>query len=331
MKKNYLLLAVSAVVLASCGGTQEFAITSGGENLSALTKITDGDGPCISPFGGDYGKNLFFAQGEKKGYSVYYNIYKKDNPLANVSAQKTSGDNFNYSPVYCEAIDKIAFRCKNEGMKASDIFMMDGSQGKALRQITESTNDFENHPSFSSDGTYIAYDKQSYSYYATYSSRSSLLTGVAGTTVVQHSDVWIKNLKTGETTLLGNGYQPCFSPDDKQIAYVKYSGDARSTSIYIMNADGTNQLQVTDAKKGYAFNPRWSPDGKKIIFQASRKDKKDADIYIVDIDGENLVQLTTNKSEDITPYWTKDGYIYFASDRGGKKGNYQIWRFYYGK
>lgn len=328
MNKNYSLLVASVVLLASCG-SKEFAITSGGENLSALTKITDGEGTsCISPFGGDYGKNLFYAQGEKKGAYVYYNIYKKENPLASASAQKTSGDNFNYSPTYCEATDKIAFRCKNDGMKSSDIFMMDGSQGKALRQVTESTNENENHPSFSSDGTYLVYDKQSYSYY----SNSSFLAALGGTTttIVQHSDVWIKNLKTGETTLLGNGYQPCFSPDDKQIAFVKYSGDAKSTSIYIMNTDGTNQVQVTDAKKGYAFNPRWSPDGKKIIFQASKKDKKDADIYIIDIDGENLTQLTTNKSEDITPYWTKDGYIYFASDRGGKKGNYQIWRFKYG-
>lgn len=329
MNKNYLLLAISAVALVSCGGAKEFAITSGGENLTALTKITDADGPCLTPFGGDYGKNLFYAQGEKNGYATYYNIYKKDNPLANVSSQKTSGNNSNYSPAYCEATDKIAFRCKNEGMKASDIFMMDGAQGKALRQLTESTNDYEGHPSFSPDGTLIVYDKQSYSYYLTYTP-TSLFTGMRGTTVVQHSDIWIKNLNTGETTLLGNGYQPCFSPDGKQIAYVKYSGDANSTSIYIMDIDGTNQIQVTDAKKGYAFNPRWSPDGKKIVFQSSKKDKKDADIYIVGVDGDNLIQLTTNQSEDITPYWTKDGFIYFASDRGGKKGNYQIWRFQYG-
>ena len=69
-------------------------------------------------------------------------------------------------------------------------------------------------------------------------------------------------------------FRSCFSPDGTKIAYVKYSSDAKSTSIWIMNIDGSEQVQVTDAKKGFALNPRWSPDGTKLIFQSSKKDKK---------------------------------------------------------
>ena len=118
------------------------------------------------------------------------------------------------------------------------------------------------------------------------------------TVIVQNSDIWMKDMKTGETTLLSNGYQPSFSPDGKKVAYVKYSSDAKSTSIWVMNIDGSEQVQVTDAKKGFAFHPRFSPDGKRIVFQSSKKDKKDADLYVVDTDGNNLVQLTVNKSYD---------------------------------
>ena len=326
MNKNFFILALSALGVVSCGSSK-FAVTSAGENLSALTKVTDGEESCITPFGGDNGKNLFYAQGQDKG--KYYNIFKKENPFASASIQKTSGKNLNYAPTYCEATDRIAFRCQNEGMSSSDIYMMSGTQGKALTQVTETTSDFENNPCFSSDGTYLVYDKQTYEVYKKVNLGSLLLGFGPSTIYVENSDIWVKNLKTGESTLIGKGYQPCFSPDDKQIAYVKYSTDAKSTSIYIMNIDGTNQIQVTDAKKGYAYNPRWSPDGKKIIFQATKKDKKDSDIYVVGVDGENLTQLTMNKSTDIPPYWTTDGYIYFASDRGDKKGNYQIWRFKY--
>jgi TolB protein len=94
-----------------------------------------------------------------------------------------------------------------------------------------------------------------------------------------------------------------------------------------MITDGSNMVQVTDAKKGYAFHPRYSPDGRKIVFDFYKKDKKDNDIYIIDVDGNNLTQVTINKSYDGQPYWTSDGYLYFVSDRGAKAGNRQIWRF----
>lgn len=94
-----------------------------------------------------------------------------------------------------------------------------------------------------------------------------------------------------------------------------------------MNVYGSEQVQLTDTKKGSALNPRWSPDGTRLIFQSSKKDKKDFDLYVIDVDGNNLTQLTIKKSYDGQPYWTTDGYIYFVSDRGNEAGNYQIFYF----
>ena len=265
----------------------------------------------------------FFCVRENKRW---FNIYKKGNPFSAAMTQKTSGKNLNYSPVYCPALDKIAFRCQLEGSNTSDIYMMTDSKGKALNQITESSNAYEDYPSFNSDGSLLAYSRIQYSYYKKWNFWSSF--GFGGTSViVENSEIWIKNFKTGETTLLGNGYQPCFSPDGSKIAYVKYSSDAKSCSIWTMNVDGSEQVQVTDAKKGYAFHPRWSPDGTKLVFQASKKDKKDFDIYLIDTDGNNLIQVTINQSYDGMPYWTTDNFLYFVSDRGNTDGNFQIWRF----
>lgn len=322
MKKLFVGIA-SLTLFCSCAS--HFAIMSGDENLQALTKVTDGDQPCITPFGGDNGADLYFAVMEK---NKYYNIYKKDNPFASAMIQKTSGKNYNYSPAYCEAVDKIVFRCQNEGNNTSDIFTMPNSKGKTLTKITESNNAFENNPCFSKDGKYVVYDKQTYRALTNVSALGYLL-GLSGVTytIYENSEIWMKNLESGETVLLGNGYQPTFSPDGKTIAYVKYAGDTKSCNIWTMSIDGDNQVQITDAKKGFAFYPRWSPDGKSLVFQATSQDKKDADLYIVGIDGNNLTQLTVNKSHDGTPYWTTDGYLYFVSDRGNKKGNYQIWRF----
>lgn len=319
-----LAFGIISSTFASCS-TKQFAIASGDESLTTLTKVTDNEEPCMTPFGGDEGKALFFSAQES---NKYMNIYKKENPFSNAMTQLTSGKNYNTQPVYNAATGKVAFRCKNEGSSTSDIYILTDGKGKALSQITESSDAFEENPSFSKDGSFLVYNKVSYSYYQSYAGLMGALFG-SNTVIIQNSEIWFKNLKTGENVLLGNGYQPTFSPDSKKIAFVKYSSDAKSCSIWMMDLDGSNPVQITDAKKGYAMKPCWSPDGTKIIFQSYKKDKKDVDLYVVDINGNNLKQLTKNKSYDGEPYWTTDNNIYFTSDRGGKKGNFQIWRFKY--
>ena len=121
------------------------------ESLQALTKVTDNEEPCLYPFGGDNGSPLFFVARENK---KWFNVYKKDNPFSAAIIQKTSGKNLNFNPVFCPAIDKIAFRCQLEGSNTSDIYMMTDSKGKALNQVTESNNAFEDYPSFNSNGSF---------------------------------------------------------------------------------------------------------------------------------------------------------------------------------
>ena len=324
--KKFLFAALLTAVALNVDAKKKFAITMTGENLATLTQVTDNQEPCMDPFGGDNGSPLFFAVRENK---KYFNIYKKANPFSAAMSQKTSGKNFNRTPWYNPATDKIAFSCMQDGSSTSDIYTMFDGKGKALSQITETSDAYEENPSLNKEGTMLVYNKVQLSYWRR-ANWATMLFGFGGSTVViQNSDIWMKNLATGETTLLSNGYQPSFSPDGKKVAYVKYSSDAKSTSIWVMNVDGSEQVQVTDAKKGFAFHPRWSPDGKRIVFQSSKKDKKDADLYVVNTDGNGLVQLTVNKSYDGQPYWTTDGYIYFVSDRGNAPGNYQIWRFKY--
>lgn len=283
-----------------------YDMTANGEILTALTKITDNN-DSFCPFGGDNGGTLFFAYSYNDSYS---NICKKDNPLSGAMTQMTEGKNFNSFPTYCKAIDKIAFSAKLEGSFSSDIYMMNASQGKALTQVTSTPNDDENHPCFSQDGKYLVYD------------RIPVYGGVS------QSQIWLKNTDTGENMLLGNGWTPSFSFDGKRIAYCKPTGDGEHCNIWIMNVDGENQTQLTDMSLRSAQRPRFSPDDKHLVFDASDI-SGNMDIYVIDIDGRNLTRLTLNKSKDVDPYWSQDGYIYFASERGDKKGNLNIWRFKY--
>ncbi len=63
-----------------------------------------------------------------------------------------------------------------------------------------------------------------------------------------------------------NDGSPQWSPDGKQIAFVRADGD--KPQIWILPLGGGEAHAITKSEYG-ATNPRWSPDGKKILYSAS--------------------------------------------------------------
>lgn len=68
-----------------------------------------------------------------------------------------------------------------------------------------------------------------------------------------------------QLTAKENASQPAFSPDGKQIAFVR-AIDGRA-QIFLLSMDGGEATQLTKFRYG-ASNPKWSPDGKQILFSA---------------------------------------------------------------
>ena len=60
--------------------------------------------------------------------------------------------------------------------------------------------------------------------------------------------------------------QPAWSPDGKQLAFVR-AVDSKP-QIFILSFDGGEPMQLTKFKYG-AGTPKWSPDGKQILFSSS--------------------------------------------------------------
>ena len=84
--------------------------------------------------------------------------------------------------------------------------------------------------------------------------------------------------------------------------------------IYVMNADGSNQTNLTN-NPASDQGPSWSPDGTKIAFFSGRDDPSTSEVYVMNADGSSQTRLTfiTNG----WPAWSPDGTkITFTSNQG---------------
>jgi TolB protein len=164
------------------------------------------------------------------------------------------------------------------------------ADGTDLTRLTHSPA-FEFDPSWSPDGTQIAYR----------SDRGD------------ESEIWIMNADgTGQRRLTA-GLSPAWSPDGSSIAYASPGHDPNPplSGISIMNPDGSGQHRVPDTDGGEY--PSWSPEGKRIAFNSNLTG--DHVMYIVDVDGSNLVDLSS-VGEGWQVDWSPDGRsILFTSHR----------------
>lgn len=69
-----------------------------------------------------------------------------------------------------------------------------------------------------------------------------------------------------QLTFKENSSQPAWSPDGKQLAFVR-AVDGKP-QIFLLPLDGGEAMQLTHFKYG-ASGPKWSPDGKQILFSSN--------------------------------------------------------------
>jgi Tol biopolymer transport system component len=83
--------------------------------------------------------------------------------------------------------------------------------------------------------------------------------------------------------------------------------DDRFGEIYVMNAYGSDQTNLTDSPRVSEAAPAWSPDGTQLAF-VRLEDKQESDIYVMNTDGSGLTNLTnTPNGSENSPAWSPDG------------------------
>src|SRR5713101_5848440 len=76
--------------------------------------------------------------------------------------------------------------------------------------------------------------------------------------------------------------------------------------LYLVNADGSEPVNLTNTKDVDELYPKPSPDGSKLCFVADEKSGKDKvrNVYVMNIDGTGRTKIADNARE---PCWSADG------------------------
>ena len=100
--------------------------------------------------------------------------------------------------------------------------------------------------------------------------------------------------------------EPAWSPDGNMIAF-NSSRDRGNHEIYVMHADGTGAVDLTNDLAKDDSHPAWSPDGKRIAFDSVPVAGGERAVWLMKADGSAKVRLPPAPGNDAEPAWSPDG------------------------
>jgi Tol biopolymer transport system component len=156
----------------------------------------------------------------------------------------------------------------------ADIFVV-RADGTHLKQLTDSP-EWEEHPSWSPDGTRIVYDVASNSFPR------------------EDPSIWVMSADGSGKARLTHGYLPHWSRDGERIVFTRSLAPPKYDVIFVMDADGSDVRLVTQRPSGQA-HPSWTPDGRRVLFTDGWDDG-----CAVNLDGSGRVKLTQTKGKLLT-------------------------------
>jgi Tol biopolymer transport system component len=121
--------------------------------------------------------------------------------------------------------------------------------------------------------------------------------GAANVPNGQYQITVMKEDGTGQTPGggLGDYGSASLSYDGSKIVFDQPVNNGNAQAVFVMNADGTSQVQLTNDGL-FDQDAHFSIDGTKIAFDSYNPNTNSADIWVMNADGSNPVNLTNNPS-----------------------------------
>src|SRR5262245_3496306 len=131
-------------------------------------------------------------------------------------------------------------------------------------------------------------------------------------TRVAFAGLAVLNLSDWSLANLPGGWSPAWSPDGTRLAVSRVTSS--STELYVMNADGSNAVQLT-TNVGFRGEPAWSRDGRTIAFDCE-VEIGNFDICTINVDGTSFRRLTSHPGWDSGADYSPDrSSIVFATQQ----------------
>ena len=118
---------------------------------------------------------------------------------------------------------------------------------------------------------------------------------------------------------------PRWSPDAKQIAFLRDGGGNERFDIWLVDRDGEHERNLTNEPGVMHREIAWSPDGTKLAYTANAGGKAFT-VHVIDVTTGAKRVLTDGSRDDFQPRWSPDGtLLVFWSRREATRTNADLY------
>jgi len=281
-------LALPAAAQAWPGLNGRVGLTENPRTKDLWAFALDGTATQLTFTGNDEQQPSWAPDGRRIAYKRSDEVFTRDvtSDAAPVRLTvKTNRDENNTQPAWSPDGASIIFRTNRADptQNVGDVWIMDadGSRERPLLVLP----DDQRYPTFSPDGTQLAYTSRN----------------AAG-----NADVWVANADgTGAHLVYDSGLDdsaPAWSPDGTRLAFERHGPvGGEDGDVFVLDLATGGVMQLTE-EPSHDEGPAWSPDGTMIAFTSERLDPN-GDVWIMQSDGSDQRRLTTNQILDESPDW----------------------------